>query len=153
MKNRDILKLVNGGILAATAHSLPVEHFYKWFKLRRELEKAYLSLDKEQAVLMKECGVTREMVDLKPEERKKLPPEVQEKIENFDVVIGKLLDEEATIKLPARIPVELYKGIYDENRAVPFAGVHVDIFANMAVEAIILETLFTEIKEDEDDEK
>lgn len=153
MKNRDILKLVNGGILAATAHSLPVEHFYKWFKLRRELEKAYLSLDKEQAVLMKECGVTREMVDLKPEERKKLPPEVQEKIENFDVVNGKLLDEEATIKLPARIPVELYKGIYDENRAVPFAGVRVDVFANMAVEAIILETLFTEIKEDEDDEK
>ena len=152
MKNRDILNLVNGGILAATAHSLPVEHFYKWFKLRRALEKAYLSLDQEQAVLMKECGVAHEMVNLKPEERKKLPVEDQEKIAGFDVVNGKLLDEEAVIKLPARIPVEFYKGIYDENRAVPFAGVRVDIFANMAVEAIVLENVFTEMMEDEDDE-
>lgn len=153
MKNRDILKLVNGGILAATAHSLPVEHFYKWFRFRRELEKAYLAIDREQAALMKECGVTRETVNLVPEERRKLPPEVQEKVAGFEAVNGRLLDEEAAIKLPARIPAELYKGIYDENRAVPFAGGRVDVFANMAVEAAVLENLFTEIKEDEDDEK
>ena len=56
--------------------------------------------------------------------------------------------------MKARIPFELYKGIYDENQRT-INGVPFDIFANVGVEAIILDNLFTDFedkaREDESD--
>ena len=134
MKNQDILNLVNGGILAASAHSLPVEHFYKWHKFRRALEKQYMNIDKEQKAMMSECGI----------EPGKLREATAEALDRFDKANAQLLAEEVDINLPAKIPFALYKGIYDENRAVPMGGSPVDVFANMKVETAVLEYLFTE---------
>lgn len=134
MKNKDILTLVNGGILAATAHSLPVEHFYKWHKFRRALEKHYVAIDVEQKALMKNCGIDPASFNDAP----------QETLARFDEANAQLMNDEAPIQLPAPIPAEFYKGIYDENRAVPFAGRTVDIFSNLQVETAVLEYLFTD---------
>lgn len=134
MKNQDILNLVNGGVLAASAHSLPVEHFYKWHKFRRAMEKQYMIIDKEQKAMMSECGI----------QPGKLHEATSEALERFDKVNARLLAEDVDIKLPAKIPFSYYKGVYDENKAVPIGGNPVDIFANMKVETAVLEYLFTD---------
>ena len=138
MKKRIIVNLVNGGILAASAHSLPVEHFYKWFKFRKALEREYLRINGEQNALAQECG-------FEPG-KKDAPPEAKAR---FDEAFNQLLEEDVDIKLPARIPFEFFKGIYDENRAVPMAGTVVDVFANLNVETAVLDYLFTGPSEEE----
>ena len=137
MKNLDILTLVNGGILAATAHCLPVEHFYKWHKFRRALEKQYVAIDAEQKALMKDCGI-------EPSDFNNAPADARAR---FDEANAQLMNDDAPIQLPAPIPAEFYKGIYDENRAVPFAGRPVDIFSNLQVETALLDYLFTDKEE------
>lgn len=139
MKNHDILTLVNGGILAATAHSLPVEHFYKWHKFRRALEKQYVAIDAEQKALMKDCGI-------EPSDFNNAPAEARAR---FDEANAQLMNDDAPIQLPAPIPAEFYKGIYDENRAVHFAGRPVDIFSNLQVETALIENLFKYAEEGE----
>lgn len=141
MKNRIIVNLVNGGILAASAHSLPMEHFYKWFKFRKALEKQYLRINGEQKALEQECGIEPGKKDIPGEDRAR-----------FNKSFEQLLEEESGIKLPAKIPFEYYKGIYDENRSVPMGGVTVDVFANLMVESAVMEYLFTEPVEDENEE-
>jgi hypothetical protein len=140
MKNRDILNLVNGGILAATAHSLPVEHFYKWHKFRRAMEKQYMIIDKEQKDMMSECGIDPSKIREAPEEA----------MDRFEKLNKKLLDEDAHISLPSPIPVDLYKGLYDENKSVNFCGMTIDVFANIKVETAVLEYLFTDGEEAEE---
>ena len=142
MKNRIIVTLVNGGILAASAHTLPVEHFYKWFKFRKALEKQYLLINGEQKALEQECGIEPGKKDATEEDEAR-----------FVEAYNQLLEEESGIKLPAKIPFEYYKGIYDENRSVPMGDVTVDVFANLMVESAVLEYLFTEPVEDEGDGK
>ena len=60
MKNIDIITLGNGGFLRATAHSLPVEHFYKFVKFKRAVQKAYETISKAQADFLNEVGLTLE---------------------------------------------------------------------------------------------
>ena len=139
MKNQDILNLVNGGILIASAHSLPVEHYYKWYKYRREVEKHHRAFDKEQAALMKECGIEPGCFNDADKETK----------QRFNEMNKKLLDEEVDFKQPAPIPYEFYRGIYDENRAVDLGYTKVDVFANIHVENVVLETLFKGGENDE----
>ena len=142
MKNRDIITLVQGGLLAASAHSLPVEHYYKFHKFRRAVARAWQELSSEQGALMAEFGVTPEQVRTD----KKNPAVIA-----FDKANAQLLDEEPEMKLPARIPYVFYRGIYDENR-----GPQGDIFASYVVEELVLDNLFTEMTEtveDSDDEK
>lgn len=132
MKNQDILNLVNGGLLVASGHSIPVEHYYKWYKYRREVEKHYRIFDKEQAALMRELGIEPGHLDDADKDVKR----------RFNEANRQLLDEEVAFACPAPIPYEFYRGVYDENRAVDLGYARVDVFANIRVEDIVLETLF-----------
>ena len=134
MKKKDIITLVNGGILRATAHSLPVEHFYKWHKFRRELDREYRHIDEEQASLLQECGIVPGRINEASEEE----------LLRFNEANRQLLDDDVTLNLPAPIPTEYYKGIYDENREVDLGNGKVDVFASLPVETIVLETLFVD---------
>ena len=135
MKNKDIITLVQGGLLAASAHSLPVEHFYKFHKFRRAISRAYDEIGREQRELMREIGVTQQQV---ADSRNQEPA-----VEAFRKANDELLAEPAEVKLPARIPYEFYRGIYDENRTQ--CG---DIFASFPIEDLVLDNLFTEPDED-----
>lgn len=130
MKNRDIMTLCNGGFFAATAHSLPTEHFYKFFKFKRDVIKANRNLAEMQEQLINEFDIR----NIKDEE--------DEKINKFHEANNKVLSEDADVTVKSRIPFEFYKGIYDENRETSFVGQKVDIFADPNVEAIILDQLF-----------
>ena len=132
MKNGDIITLMQGGIMAATSHSLPVEHWYKWHKFRREVDKAWQEIGKEQGAILDECGIDRSEVG----DVSKIDPE---KVARWNALNGELLARDAEVKLPARIPLEFYKGLYDENQSDGH-----DIFANGAVEAIVIDNLFIE---------
>lgn len=134
MKNKDIITLVQGGLLAASAHCLPVEHYYKFHRFRRAVTRAWQELIREQNALMAEFGVTAEQVRTD----KKNPSVVA-----FDKANELLLGEEPEMNLPARIPYELYRGLYDENR-----GPQGDIFASYFVEELVLDNLFTEPTEE-----
>lgn len=131
MKNRDIITLCNGGLLVAVAHSLPTEHFYKWHRFRRDVDKANRALGAEQIALLRECGIDRKIAEASPEA-----------IARFEQANGALLEEDAGVSVKARIPFEFYKGVYDENRTEKG-----DIFADAAVEAIVLDHLFMEPEE------
>jgi len=137
MKNQDIITLCNGGFLAATAHSLPEAHFYKFFRFKREAEKANRRIGDAQVALLKECGID-------PQKFAEASDEAREKFTKANAL---LLDEDAGIEVKARIPFAFYKGVYDENKTE-----RGDIFANMAVEAVLLDNLFSEPEEGEGDE-
>lgn len=129
MKNEDIITLCNGGFLAATGHSLPVEHFYKFHKFKRDVAQANRGIGKAQAALLKDCGI----------EPGKFADAPAEALERFNVANDALLAEECGVEVKARIPMSCYKGIYDENKTAER-----DIFADIAVEAIVLDNLFSE---------
>lgn len=139
MKNKEIVIIANGGFLAATAHSLPVEHFYKFHKFRRAVEKAYRDIAAQQVDLMKECGLDPAALNAADQEARK----------RFDSVNNDMLAEGSPVTVKARIPFELYKGFYDENRQT-INGRQIDIFANIEVENIILDNLFEAGEGDEE---
>ena len=127
------MTLANGGFLAATGHSLPVEHFYKFHKFRRDVEKANTALGAKQHDLLAAC-------ELDPAHLADAP---QEALDRFKAANADLLAEEVDVAAKARIPIEFYKGIYDENRRT-VGDSTVDIFADINVEAIILDNLFSD---------
>lgn len=143
MKNKDIITLANGGFLAATAHSLPVEHFYKFHRFKRAVEKANIAISAQQSDLLRDCGIDASKVNLEPD---KLTDAEREAQARFFEANKALVDEESDVAVKARIPFELYKGIYDENQRT-INGVPFDIFANVGVEAIILDNLFTDFED------
>lgn len=128
MLNRDIFILANGGFLAATGHSLPDEQFYKWCKFRGMVNRAYQDLVAQRFVISQECGV--------PIDSKEIPEDKEERVLS---TFARLLDEEASVNLTDKIPIEYYKGVYDENRTDGR-----DIFSDIAVESVVLENLFCE---------
>lgn len=129
MKNKDIITLANGGFLTATGHSLPVEHFYKFHRFKRSVDKANRALGEAQAALLKDCGIDPTDIGAAPADA----------VARFNAANGALIGEDAGVEVKARIPMEFYKGIYDENKTDKG-----DIFADMEVESIVLDNLFTE---------
>lgn len=129
MKNNDIIIICNGGFLAATGHSLPVEHFYKFHKFKREVAKVNRAIGQAQADLLKDCGID-------PKKFNETPADV---LERFNAANDALCQEDSGVKVKSRIPMECYKGFYDENNKDGH-----DIFANMDVEAIVIDNLFKE---------
>ena len=140
MKNKDIITLANGGFLVATGHSLPVEHFYKFHKFRRDVEKANSALGAQQADMLRDCGI----------DPSKMSEASSDALARFNAANDDLLDEEALVSVKARIPFECYKGIYDENRRT-LNGQPVDIFADINVENVVLDNLFTEPENQEEE--
>lgn len=132
MKNRDIVTLYNGGFLAAAAHSLPTEHFYKFHRFKRDVAKALRVLAAEQEALMAEAGI-------KDGNFQEAAPDA---IERYKTANNTLLSEDCAVTVKARIPFEFYRGIYDENKTA--TG---DIFANSEVEDLVLDNLFMEAEE------
>lgn len=137
MKNQDIITLCNRGFLVATAHSLPDEHFYKFFRFKRAVEKANRHIGAAQTALLKECGIDPQKFQEAPEDKR----------EEFVKANTLLLEEDSGVEVKARIPFACYKGVYDENRTQ-----RGDIFADMSVESVLLDNLFTEPEEGEGDE-
>lgn len=129
MKNIDIINLCASGFLNATGHSLPAEHFYKFIKWKRAVRKACDAITKAESDFLNEVGLTLD--DVRPGAK----PD-KEKVELYNALRKAMLDEE--VKLPAvKIPVEFYKGLYDENKTE-----NGDLFASMIVEEIVLDNLF-----------
>ena len=60
MKNKDIVTLGNAGFLKATAHTMPVEQFYKVIRWRRDLQKAYAEIARTESEFLREAGLTFE---------------------------------------------------------------------------------------------
>lgn len=57
LKNRDILTLVNAGLLKTTEHDVPAADAYKAYKFRRAVEKAFDALAEKDGELPKSAGV------------------------------------------------------------------------------------------------
>lgn len=131
MKNKDIVTLGNAGFLKATAHTMPVEQFYKVIRWRRDLQKAYAEIARTESEFLREAGLTFD--DLQN------PDADPARVERYGALNAALLDEESKV-VARRIPARYYKYLYDENA---------DLFTNTEVEDIVLDNLFTEDEEDE----
>lgn len=129
MTNKDIAILATGGFLSASAHCLPSEHFYKWHRFRKYINLAYNNLMQQEKDLLEECEIT---------DATKASPE---KIIRFNETYRRVQEENVDIPSSDRIPFEFYKRIYDENKTDKR-----DVFADIAVETLVLDYLFEEPK-------
>lgn len=146
MKNRDIILLIGAGILQVTGHSLPAAQYYKLIRWKQDVQRAYRIIGKAEEALIAEAGI-------RPEETSQqgghllLQPktadggEDTERLALFGELREKLLDDRAEMSERARIPMEFYKALYDENHK-EVAGHMVDIFADPDVEALTIDNLF-----------
>lgn len=132
MTNKEIIILANGGFLSATAHTLPLEHFYKFHRFKRAVERANRTLGEAQTALLQDCGI----------DPSRLAEADEDARARFHAANTALLNEDAAVEVKARIPFEFYKELYDENKTAAR-----DIFANADVEAVVLDNLFSEIEE------
>jgi hypothetical protein len=127
MKKKDIVTIVGRGFLSATAHCLPAEQFYKWHRFRKCVSTAFQDLVAQEKDLMQECNIDPRGNNKKKDE------------ERYNKVYAAILDEEARLELPDKIPFEYYKLVYDENRTDKG-----DVFASFDIEDVMLENLFTQ---------
>lgn len=125
MKNKDILLLANAGIFTTTAHCLPPEHYFKWYKFKRDIKDALENIAKGQADLMKEYGIVQGRDEQIPELEK------EKYVETFNL----LLEDDACINVQTRIPFKFYKELYDENDQVA-------VFKKLDLEELIIDSLF-----------
>lgn len=126
MKKQDIVTLAKGDFLLATAHCLPADEFYKWYKFRRQIALAFTDIAKEDSALREQCGI--------PQGRADIPSEVADR---YKTVYKKLMDENIAIDISSRIPFKYYKEIYDENQTEGR-----DVFASAKVEMLVIDNLF-----------
>ena len=126
MKKQDIVTLAKGDFLLATAHCLPADEFYKWYKFRRQIALALVDISKDESALREQCGIPQGKTDVP-----------QDAAARFMEVRKKLLDENIAIDISSRIPFKYYKEIYDENKTEGR-----DIFASAKVEMLVIDNLF-----------
>ena len=126
MKKSDIISLVQGKFLEATAHCLPAEEFYKWYKFRKQISDIFNDIVKDEQSLYTQCGIKQGQKDI--------PAATKEK---FMKVYQTFLDENVTVEISSRIPFSFYKEIYDENKTSTK-----DVFSNIFVESLVIANLF-----------
>lgn len=149
MKTKDIISVVNAGILEATGHSLPEGEYYKFFHFKRELRRVYEDFAEAESSLIKDLSNSPEEMKQAGDKvvfcplRKDGSPDV-ERVTKFRTAVNSLMEETVTLKLPdEKIPLRYYKELYDENHK-EVNGRKVDILATPAVEDFVVENLFAE---------
>ena len=148
MTTKDVITVVNAGILNATGHSLPAGEFYKFFAFRRALRRIYDKFSEEESDLIKEVGISQE--DMRQIDGKLvLSPKRADgsldaaRLAKYKLSVDKLLAKKVKLDACKKIPLRYYKDLYDENRR-KVDGRDVDIFASGIVEDFVLENLFEE---------
>ena len=149
MKNKALIEAVRMGLLDATGHSLPAEHFYKFCRYKKAVRAAYDSFAESEKNLLAEAGITQEDMSERPDGKVTIAPKLPDgspdiaKLQRYKVAMDALLNEDVNLGEIKTIPIDNYKGLYDENRK-EVSGRTIDIFSNMIVEDFIIETLFKE---------
>lgn len=146
MKNRDIITLAMGGILDATGHSLPAAQYYKLIRWKQDIQRVFRAIGKAESEMIAAAGIlpeetTRVGEQLRLHPKTKDGNEDTDRLNKFMELRDRLLDDEAEMPERARIPMEFYKALYDENHK-EVAGQQVDIFADPDVEALTIDNLF-----------
>ena len=148
MTTKDVITVVNAGILNATGHSLPASEFYEFFGFRRALRRIYDRFSEEEAALIKEVGISQEEMQqiggklvISPKKADGSPDE--ERLAKYKLSVDRLLAKKVKLEGYKRIPLKHFKALYDENRR-QVDGRDVDIFASRIVEDFVLENLFEE---------
>lgn len=146
MKIKEIVNVVNKGMLNATGHSLPEEEYYKFFKFKKSVRNIYENFSNSEADLLKDMGITSE--DIKQiDDRVLITPRKAdgsldtERLNKYYKAIQSLLNEDVELEITDKIPVKYYKNIYDENHK-EIDGKNVDIFSSNIVEDFIIDNLF-----------
>lgn len=153
MQKRDIINLVDAGILHVSAHDLGPEHAYKVFQMKRAIENAHKAISDETDALLKDNGIDDDFrqkataINKKINNREALTIEEREwrdSANDLQQVVDKLLCEmyKADIKLGElkTIPFETWRELQNENRAKVVNDKTVDILGGVA--EIILADIF-----------
>lgn len=148
MKIKEIVNVVNAGILSATGHTLPEEEYYKFFKFKRSLKKLYDNFSNAETDLLKDIEISSDEIKqldgriiIAP--RKEDGTIDNEKLSKYYSAVKNLLEEDVTIDISKKIPIKYYKNIYDEN-CKEINGKKIDIFASNQLEDFIVDNLFEE---------
>ncbi len=149
MTTKEVITVVNAGILNATGHSLPASEFYKFFSFRRALRRIYDKFASEEAALIKEVGISQDEIQqiggrvaISP--KRKDGSTDEERLAKYKLASDQLLAKKVKLEGYKKIPLRHFKDLYDENRR-KVDGRDVDIFASTIVEDFVLENLFERI--------
>ncbi len=108
MKYSEIITLVNGSIINATAHDADSSHAYKFLKLRKKVDSLFNEYIEKEKSLMKECGL---------EEGKKIEDNDRDKAKRYFEMRKELLDEEVVLDGIKTVPYDVWVELQRENRA------------------------------------
>lgn len=137
MKYSEIITLVNGGLINATAHDADSSYAYKFLKLRKKVDSLFNEYVEKEKALLKECGL---------EEGKKIEDEAKAK--RYLEMRKELLDEEVTLDGIKTVPYEVWVELQRENRAKKVNDKEVDILSGKV--ELLLEDVFWKAPDDEE---
>lgn len=160
--NKEIVTLVNAGVLMSTAHSLSGKERYAAYTLRKSLYDAYSEYLRNRADLLAECGLDdksirrREQLTTirRTEDENRELSELDAKMREASTVLAALLEEEKELSV---IPIcyDAFCSLQDENRSVTAGeqqggtSVTLDVFSRTV--EIILQGKFWVKPSDTDD--
>ena len=128
MKNQDIITLVNGGILAITAHDIPAAHAYKVVKFKQAVRSAFGAIQEAEREMFKEAGISdiaafnerlktlRETLSDGGDELK----DMESQLERLNALQNELRGEEAKLDGVKGMPYDVWHLLQNENKAVRF---------------------------------
>lgn len=152
MKNKDIITLVNRGVLSVTAHDIPAAHAYKVLKFKKAVRAAMLSFQDAERAIFSDCGVTdtadfnKRLNDLRGKlrddaEEKELAV-MEETIAEIRGLQEELKNEEVSLDVKT-MPYDVWHELQNENKAVQFGESTRDVLTGEVeelLEGILWET-------------
>jgi len=142
---RDVIYLINGGIMAATTHNLSASNAYCVFRLKRALDKAYASYRDAMAGILKEVGIDDPAAF--DRRRSEMLNDSQEAAElnatycRFLDMHEHLLVDDYQMPELEMLSYDQFKDWQDENRAVNIEGKSVDV-VNYQMQCILEDVLW-----------
>lgn len=136
MRNSDIVFLQQNGIQLATAHDITPAHSYKFFKLRKAVDKAFNDIVEKERELLKECNI----------EQDKQPKE--EDAKKFIGLKAALMEDDTPLEGIKAVPYDVWAALQKENKAkeIPNSDKTIDILSGRT--EMILEDIFWKAPEE-----
>ena len=145
MKNKDIITLVNRGVLSITAHDIPAAHAYKVLKFKKAVKAAMLSFQDAERAIFSDCGVAdtegfnKRLNELRGrlqnEEEKTELAEMEKAIAEIQGLQKELKNEDVVLDVKT-MPYDVWHELQNENKAVPFGELTRDVLSGEVEELL-----------------
>lgn len=147
LKNKEILALVNAGVLAITSHSVAIADNYKVYSFRKALKNAYQEYAQKEEDLLKECGIENpqefnsklQALSLAKEPTQEEQAELatmKELVANYNKMRFELENDDVEVACNKTISYESWVALQKENSEKEINGIKADILSGNVEEIL-----------------